>query len=50
MKKSSLKKIINAFEPKLQSEGVGAQVKRVLGSKLLKRLDPFLMMGKSNQI
>lgn len=43
----SIKKI---FKPKFQSEGVGAKVRRIIGSHVLgkKEMDPFLMLDHFN--
>jgi redox-sensitive bicupin YhaK (pirin superfamily) len=39
-----LKKVKIIFAPKEQGEGMGARVKRYIGTKFNPKLDPFLML------
>jgi len=43
-----LKKIKNIFSPKEQGEGDGARVNRIIGTRNLGTLDPFLMLDLFN--
>lgn len=44
MEQSKLAKIIHHIKPSLQSEGVGAKVRRYIGTSKLRNFDPFLML------
>lgn len=44
MKKNHLAKILTTYHPQTQSEGVGAKVRRIIGTPHLKNFDPFLML------
>lgn len=45
---AELKTIKNIFSPAEQGEGDGAKVRRIIGSRSLGRLDPFLMLDLFN--
>jgi len=42
------KKVLKTFVPKEQGEGDGAKVRRIIGSRDLNNLDPFLMLDLFN--
>jgi redox-sensitive bicupin YhaK (pirin superfamily) len=42
--KSSSKKLLRVFNPPVVPEGDGASVARIIGTKLLKDLNPFIML------
>ena len=46
----NFKKIKKVFKPELQDEGVGAKVRRIIGSHILKKseMDPFLMLDHAS--
>jgi len=41
---NNLKSLAQSFEPREQGEGDGARVRRIIGSRHLDNLDPFLML------
>ena len=43
-----LKKVLKTFVPAEQGEGDGAKVRRIIGSRHLNNLDPFLMLDLFN--
>lgn len=44
VKMQSVRQISKVFTPKAQAEGDGAEVRRIIGTGVLRNLDPFLMM------
>jgi len=41
---NTLKKVVTTFVPNEKGEGDGARVRRIIGSRELSNLDPFLML------